>query len=734
MTFTTESTKRASFRASLVRVQASRDVTDLCTSLGGNVFSYTFPAPVVIKNVERNGTALTLVASFTDVNSNYEYYYDATTYELRCYSSTAMDASTAVFVVNHYLFFSDSPDFVLAPETPTDSSSSKRTWEPRLTQTVAVEQDVSNAISGVFSISATNVDIANADRELNQWLGPYDSFYNKGVDAYMVINATTARRVFHGVITGITINSDSLTLNVEDLFAKMGQTAYMGDTIEEAVFTLAEYPSLDLARVGYPCRFIVGDTSRYEHISGTWPASDAWPFSVPTAFKDQYAIVSAAVSGSRWSAAFQLDPSWEEATNIDYSPTAGDSTNLDWILCRVPSGSLKTQVLGTWVRGAAVSSNKLAVYWDGHNLRAGEVLVTSGGDAHFVTWVGDFVWTGTGLTYNVIIERVTGATEPNSGTVWNTCKSLAIIHQSAVAERLLYSKEHSTEGYTVTVTPTSGGNDLISISFPSGVGMAGSTSQHFDPDTDKLYFRVFLDADALTTHGEVVQALCESSGLTVNAASITAANAAFDGDCLFSIPARDEVAYGSYLDYCEMVLRGTFGVLSINSDQEVEYKLLAEPSATAERDEDSIIDASISADIDYGDAVSRLVCRNEHHKGPEAESDVAGPYQVRESLTARYLHGIDKTAELMHVMTTLGSRLDLIFRARSNRRLIYTYETATKDLEVDIGDDIRLVSEAKLGSDDQHPETDSVDLTVVGYSRSPDGVTIKATDLRGASE
>ena len=127
MAFADEIDRSDSHRYALVRLRPARYVSE-SLSLSGGVYQMTFPYPVA--RVERNGTALTEDA--TTPSTNDHWYYDETTQTLKVKLASAPDSSTNIVCAFYYLFYTSKAEGAEAYETPTDSATTVRPWEPRL--------------------------------------------------------------------------------------------------------------------------------------------------------------------------------------------------------------------------------------------------------------------------------------------------------------------------------------------------------------------------------------------------------------------------------------------------------------------------------------------------------------------------------------------------------------------------------------------------------------------------
>src|SRR5688572_25295052 len=112
----------------------------------GDIRKYTVTFPYTPVRVELNGEELTEVSSISGPG---EYSYDASTQTMNLFLDTSAsvdpttpgDSQVQAVVAYHHLFFS-SKDNVVAPETPTDSSTALREWEYRIENSTTISQSL----------------------------------------------------------------------------------------------------------------------------------------------------------------------------------------------------------------------------------------------------------------------------------------------------------------------------------------------------------------------------------------------------------------------------------------------------------------------------------------------------------------------------------------------------------------------------------------------------------------
>lgn len=715
-TFATEKLKPSSYRMALVRLTPGKYLNDNLSADGGGVYSLGTSAgrPIImspmstVARIERNGVALSSTAS-NPPTVNDTYYISETTNTLKVKLAAAPSASN-VLVMFYYIYLATEP--VSAGADPTGTSRDV-IWEPRVINSPDVSQNVSDVVDGTFTLSSSGISIANPDRWFNRYLTQLDSFYKKKVEIWYAINDVGAncKLVFTGTISGVRVNSDTVDLSFTDGFQPLKQTAYMGDTYQESIFLResGSYPSANPAQVGQPCRYIIGASSRYQQAA----SDDA-----------TYTYRDSVGTGD------QLDSYYEDAVCTSFTMLINDLNNRVWTLCRTKTGLLKTQTFGSITRVASLGGGAyFYVKFSGHNLKVGEtVRWTEAAVVYYGQVTYDTAFTYSGNSYDCAVLAAAGGSAMTTSSTFTAQKGVALYWYDSSADtwRTLYSQRD----WTTSTTTTSGGNDLVKVTFANSFETALGVAS-LDPTIDKIKFRVFLANDSTWLHSTVLQSLVEASGLTIDTTTFTAAGAQLAANCMFSIPNLDETDYRDYFSYIQDMLVGTMGMIALNDSQQVEYHLLDAPSSTDSRDGNLALNDSVECEVGYQDIYTEVVASNPHNVASRVLDDTSGPAVSRSSLKAKYLHGGSNRLTLRHCLEKIGARIDAIINLRSMRRALYTFKTATADLSTEIGDDVLLETNV-IGSNSSDIYAVTNDsLTVVGYQRGLDSTTVTATDLEG---
>lgn len=703
MTIATEKLNPASERFMLIRLEPIRDISPLLVSLGGGVYSCSFPYEVT--NIYKNGDDTLLSWVTTTPTSNDEVFWDETAKTITIKLSSAPSSLTLPMItVSYYIYLTGGVNRE-AYATPTDSNTAFVPWIGRVTQYPSTSQSISNIFSGVFSIDGTSLTVANSDGYFNQYLTANDSFYKRRIDAWLCVNSiSNIESAYRGSVVYLNGDSDFVTFSIVDSFNNLTNPAYMGDTVQEALYLgeTSSFPQVYSGHRGLPCRFIASDISKWDYDKSQELTQSF--FGAPNELI-KFTDYSQSIT----------------AVNTDYDDTAlAGSDRLNWSVCRTP-GSILVQSfpsvshvlnsLGFVVGFSSAPSNVFV---------GNRVSWTTGGTPYrgIVVWVGSR--TKLGNTYHVEIVPDSLAYVLNTSSVFNNLHCLDVTIDVGYLNAGVPLPIRATEGYDYTVnqTTTSGGNKHVSITMNAGLNGRYPTYGTFilSPETCTMYCRVFGPTNY--GHGQLLKLMCNTVGIETNDSTFTAADAAVTEKVAMSIPMQDETEYGQYLDYAEKILSSTLGYLAIGSDFKAEYHLTAAPSGSLTVGKSRYIRDSLSWTLDYQDIISEITATNNHW--PVSDSSYSNL-----NYAAKYLHGVDNPFHFNHVLKSLNSTGANVLKLRSKRRASYTFSTSTVNIDSAIGNDVTLESDKILGG------ASSDDVKIVSLEKNTEQTTITAIDLEG---
>lgn len=727
MTFAATKDLGASQRFTLVRVTPARCVDGDLTTVGGGVYQMTFSKPVA--GMTRNGAALTLVTTLT---GNDQFTYSEATGVLQVQLASAPSDATNVLVLFYYLFFS-SGMAIFACQDPLDASTPVRQWTPRVAAEPHLSQTIRNVTQGVFTVADTVVELTNADKALNQWLGPNDSFSGKDVDCWIGIRAGNSatpdyQRIFKGKVRQVTLAAETVELQVYDAFSLLTQPAYMGDAPGMCIVQLTSdsFPSADPTKAGKPIPYFIGRFSRYQ-----------------------------TVQRATFTTEYDLDvSSLPEAFCSSFNPAISTSVNRSWVLGRVSADGLRGYTFPTGDAWTLFFTDSVFV-------------VSAGGTTNTANYSGA-TWTYTAPTWATMTDVTIGdrlAFSDTSGTNWGyvagrdeTARTITIVYLSGTTSSITAPTPTNTglsdpalvlvdeagneyqlspeRDYTTTLTTLPSGNKLVGVTFNNNFEAALTTTNGYgttfagalNPQRHKVFFRLRPQVTNYARHGDVLKQMMTLAGLTPVASTFAAANTALPVNCQMQIPYFDEQSYKGYLDYAEDILASTLGIVALDSSAQVQYALLAAPSASDGTDDHTVLgDTSLQITVDYQDVVTGLIAYNPHNSSAAAITASPSPSETRYNAKAQYLHGLTNAVQFRHVLETITGRIDELLAARSNRRATYQFDVATRYLDAKIGDDCQLATSFLLGSDTAKA------VRIISLDKSADRVSVSAVDLLGVT-
>lgn len=692
MTIATEKIKAKSDRFMLIRMRPGRYVEPAFVS--GTLYQMTFPFPVAA--VSRNGVFMQPVGA-TPVSTD-RYYYDETTQTLQISLASAPNSTSNVVIVYYHLYYTGSI-FRSAPASPDITENSTpgvgynplREWKPRVQNYPSILQSFSDNFGGIFSLADTSISLVNTDREFQQYLTPDDSFFNKKVDIWLCINGIeNIQKVYVGNIIDLSLTSNSVNINVTDVFGKLKQPAYFGDSLDECYYTkTSSAPYVQPEADGIPIPMLVGDYSRHKFLQ---------PFTEDYRF-------------------------WEGTKSycIDYDGNKSGSTNRVWRLCRT-LGSIATQSVGT-IQATAVSGVYRVIRFSSvSGIAAGETLQWVESSVTYygtVVFVGSFTVSGT--PYNV---KVLNNADPftTSSTIVPSSRMGIVIKKSDQDE-----PTYPLLGldYTLTTETTSAGGvqRKHKITFVNNFESGYPTiTGSLDPDIYSVYFFVYTTA---VGHGSYLNTLMTKAGITTDSNSFDDADVALTAKAHLQVPYFDQQDYGTYLDYAQDLLNSTLGYLYLVDGENVTYGLLsAAPSSTDSRDSNLILDFSMNCKIGYQDIITQIVAYNPHH---DTDIGTSAASVTEANNKARYLHDIANTDRFRHVLDSfsVNSLSDKHMNLKSNRLVKYSFETASQDIDSELGSEVLLENNIVIG------DTSSQSVKIVTLDKTAQKTVIEAVDLLG---
>ena len=662
--FSTVKTNLSSTKISLVRLQGAREVGVDLSLDSGTTYTHTFHVNALQKVVV-DGIEYTKV---TTTPSSTEYNYNESTKLLTINLGTAYVSQQVV--VFFYLFYSKDQTRI-APESPTNMSSTNRAWLPRLANTPNTSIDFKNITDGRLQFGSSAIRLHNQDGDFEQYIGDRDSFANKKITVWTAIDDVENVRVsFEGKISRLEVGEEVL-IDFDSNFALLDQTFFSNGSYLSSTYNSSKFPNMDRARENEPIRKLYCEVTTYSVVE-------------ENVTKLLYKLSSSLML---------------PAVCTDFDDEITTSNNRPWgtVLSEGDGGDQTDTVQSIDHSDVDYS---LIGFTAGKKYRIGDTLLIN--------------------TYRVQVKYVDNGTNTmrvtknasivTTETITRKGVSTIVIRQADVDYFPLFDRD-----YTLSV----GTNNAILVTFVNNfegtLGMAA-----LDPNLDDIKFRAWADTTKSIEHGDVMKDVLETIGFTVNAASITAANlTALDTN--FYIPFINEPAFPSFGSIVETLLTSTLGYMSVNNDLEIEYALfnIPNPGVTDTRDDDDIVQGSSNIELDYTLLYNSITPINKHDVIDLTYTNVGF-----ESNKATYLHEVKKNREFTHILAS-PDRTQNVLDIISERKLLYRYEVKAIDLDSIIGDDYQLSGITLAGN-----ET-TKDVTIVELQKRTESVIITASDLLG---
>lgn len=651
----------------LVRMNPARDVTDSLTPSGSNKWSCTID--LAVNMVTLNGVKM---ASSIIVNSAGKYNYNSITKLLTIYSGE-VPGENCVVIVYHYLFFTNDFFRYISQDPISISFSQLREWQPRLIGNPSFSQTVENIIQGNLSISSSTIQLKNHDNFLKDYLGMNDSFYNKPIEVWLMLDgASNIKKIFEGVMTEISTDSDSATFQVKDILSKLQQPAVFG--------TPSEYQY-------YKDSAVSGFTVTPNKSGGAIPL-------ILGKFTN-YSLLNAALSALPL--ARKLDPeSLLEAQCTLYSSTLSGTTNRAWGMCL----SLNPIVTA----GGTVKS----IFIDNSNAQYTKLTFSFPGSVFDDLFIGDQVRLTNMVTYSYleilyvdyvgkILYLEKNATPTSAWFYEGYASNVSVyLQKNGVNYRLKLEKDFNIGNTAIDDTNGTGVKSFVYLVLFNNLETTLGISP-IDPTNDRILFRCRFEN---VGHGETIKRALDSAGIKTNGASFAQADLDLPVNCNFSIPYFDETETRPYYGYIEDILKSTLGYLRLNSSFEVEYKLFRAPVTTEEITDVHIEKNSLGVEVKYKDLVSEIIAYNSHFNAEDISSKdpTNTPSKTLKNNRSKFLHDFNNTERFRHVLDNIVPTLQNILAIRSERRVNYVMRTHNRNIDSMLGDEFIISSDKALAS------------------------------------
>lgn len=664
--FDTVKLQASSEKFNLIRFEPARAVENDLVLSSGTTYTITF-AFSPVSRVTVDGVSYTKVSSSP---TSGQFSFDESTKLLTINLGVAL--TDQIVVVFYYLFFTKDKARVTF-ETPTDDSTPNRVWLPRISEDPSFDFNLRDITEGLISFGTSAITLSNQDGFFEQYFGDDDSWANKKVTIWLALeDVENVRVVFRGLIRTATI-SRQVSIEYFDEFSVLNKTFYGNGSFINSSFNLVRFPSLHNPRQNFPIYRLYAESSYYRVIDeGT-------------------------ATGL-----FKLSPyRLLEASCVLFSTDITLSTNRRWgTIYYEGDGGVQTDTVAAVDHTDANFS--LIDYGTGKKYKIGDTLHFGGSKYARVLYVD---------TINEQIKTTKEATIAVSDTITRPGVSAIVILQNDIFYYPLFQRDYTVD-YGVD------NNNIISIQFNTDFESNVSMPSPLNPDLDQVFYRAWADTGKDLKHGSVVQEILETAGLTVDTASITAANTASSVKTNFYIPFVADQGFTTFANNLGKLLQSTFGYIALNNDLEFTYALFETPTNDNEVTDRQILLGSYDQFLDYNDIINEMFPENDHDI-----FEVGFTNNSVMSDRATYLHESSVSRTYNHVLAD-SSRMQSLFDYLSNRKGFFSFSTKTNP-DVIIGDNYAITRDNIIG------DAGSKNVTLIKVSKKATKTDVMGFDLLG---
>ena len=655
-------------------------------AVGGNIQRGTTDKNLVIERVEyTDSLRIARPLRRVDVTpSTGEYFYNQDTGLFETYIEySGLQYSPRI---THYLFLAS--EDLYTGKDPLVPDTDIVLWKGLMTNIPSTDTDLSNSLSGVNTSNVSSLELLNKD--MSNYLHKDVSFNDAGIGIYMAIDGLSdVRQVFYGQCGNVDVNPQTITIEVADKDDRLEQLAHFETSVELGYMNVEEREN--------PIPFIFGNVS--------------------CSRPEQYLTLRQGL----------VDPYDLDVTNLHkaYCETAnelGPTANRVWRCCRLDG-----------FKDLAFTVSAVQDFTHSNGITYTRLTVDS--TAYYKIELGDTFSNGTTVMIRIAFKHVGSpltekylyckkaeyGASATAGMTFQTNPLPTVILTGGDVDKPLYLAYG--RHYTANVSGIANGIKLVSIIFKDNFEQYAEVAAFFASDQKCLdfekhtvHYRVRPD-DSLHQHGTIIKRLLESAGITVNEASITAANAECTSKLVFSIPAAGETAYDTYGNYIHKILTSTIGSIVLNHQGEMEYRLLKYSDSEEIRTSVDIKENTFTYKNDYKDMLEsyRYLSENELSNYTRYFSPVAHLYKITATSIRETTHLLADPHQRALV------RNALLFMPRRT----YTFTTKNVDLDALIYDHIKII-------DNGLPDGESEKVVIVlGLAKSESDVTITGIELIG---
>ena len=671
---------------------------------------YWTAQPYLVAAVYHNGVAILDGGSLAAVDATH-YFHDIQAGRLYVQDAAGVPngSQLRVWVIHYWLFVTEN-ETKQASTTPLALATRGIEYEPRIIGDTVLSQSYENLLAGILTVSDATLQLASADDWALPHLARDRSFANKDVDIWYCLDTIdNAQLAFQGKTRSVSYTGGVLNLGLYDAFSRLNQPCYMGDSLDQCVYSRASslYPLIPPKDDGLPIRYIAGMRSYVKWAAGGNLGGITQTYHITPDAADAY-----------------------DGVCTSYTQTIATNTNRTWALCRILGPTLRTQTIGTITAQANLifaGTNYWFLNIASHDLVPGEYFQwqDGGGTTYaIVAGIDDFIYLGN--PYNVIVFTINAGALAGPISAGATVTALAL--PTLVFSQGALRRYVPPNLFSVIYDATDGGNKLIRITLTNnweGLAVSGLPNP-VNPETDTLRFLAINDGVltfAKSAHVFVARDILQRAGMTATI-GLAPGDPLYSRRLIMDIPNVDETDYRQYREYLADVLSSMGTYVRLDSTSTALYSQLdAAAAASSTVTEAEFLRDTLGLGLDYGDLTHELRGTNPHHPTWEVTntSTPGHPAETATDLYSRYLHDYSNSIVFRHVQEQLRGRLTYLLSLRAAPKRAYGIATASKQIDVELGDSVTIESSQIVGG--------TVTARVSGLARSTETIETQALEI-----
>lgn len=725
----------------LIRLLPAKNVTAGIVDIGSSVYSGVFTQFNSVIKVTLNGVELSRVSGTPAVN---QWSFDSGTQTLLVNKTTATGGTVvaffSLFVTNDIVRF--------AKEDPGTGFGETVSYLPRVQNDANFSITQANITDGIIQISSIRLSLYNNDVFYQQYLGDTYSWFNKEVKFWHCLDDNeNITEYYYGLIDSVSEQNGEILLSIRNGLTNLEKTVPTADGINPSYTSAVYHPTMPQRNLGRPIPHFAGECSPFAFSGITELPRGAYQSRVDGAVTDFAAFLS---DGPQL---MNRDP---------LQAPAGGTDNRQWVAC------------GDFLDPSSLASlTTFAV--SAINANTWQVTVS---DSYHGLFVGEYVRVLNGGAFVEQFYRVVDVKDENEFT-------LRGVIAPGVSQQLDRYTIPCISAYDPeTINQSTGGvgegplgeqpllNLIPQIDYTWSTDSQGVLRVQLVDNFELNFANYFNNGLRITDgfkmtymyknerliHGDAVQQVAEAVGMTVDTASIAAANAAAAIYVQYSNPDYGQLSLifegpenaGNYPEQgtvllsarhiIERICATTFGYININPSGELEYGLIRSPFSSARTiGVNDFLLQTLGQELSQNYLYSDIQLFN--HAGFVIKPSYSGSQfnryndNLRQNNTVEldqatsaevaYLHGVQKLKRI-NVYTIYRDFVSALMESYFfDYDQFITYTTKGKDFEANIGDEIETDSPRTFGT------SDTVDSIVLEVRKSIGSTQIKTSTARG---